>query len=213
MVRFSIFGIPVEIQPWFWLTLGLLGSLWTGDGASAAGILMIFLFILAGFISVLVHELGHALVGRKFGAQTAITLHAFGGYALFPGANFTRWQDFLVTAAGPAVQVVLGGIFLAISLTAEGIPPLGRSFVFFVWIISFYWALLNLIPMLPLDGGRLLASILGPDRIGLTLKIGIGVGVLTAITILYFTGRPFFPMFLGLMAFQNWQELNHRRRP
>ena len=59
MVRFSIFGIPVEIQPWFWLTLGLLGSLWTGDGASAAGILMIFLFILAGFISVLIHELGH----------------------------------------------------------------------------------------------------------------------------------------------------------
>jgi hypothetical protein len=65
--------------------------------------MFLVLFVLAGFISVLIHELGHALTGRLFKAQTAITLHAFGGFAVFPSARFTRWQDFLVTAAGPAV--------------------------------------------------------------------------------------------------------------
>ncbi len=213
MIRFTIFGIPVEIQPWFWITLGLLGSGWATQQTTGQNILLVLLFILAGFLSVLVHELGHALTGRKFGAQTAITLHAFGGYAVFPSARFTRWQDFLVTAAGPAVQFALGAVFFAIAQAAGDLQPFGRQFINYVWFISIFWALINLIPLLPLDGGRLLASILGPDRIELTLKIGIAVGILGAAMMIYFKVGLLFPLFLGLMAFQNWQELNHRRRP
>lgn len=214
MVRFTLFGIPVEIQPWFWITLAIVGAPYAGGGASQQGILVLLLFVLAGFISILVHELGHALTGRKFGAQTAITLHAFGGYAIFPSARFTRWQDFLVTAAGPVVQIILGVIFLFISSKAgNDISPFAKNFLGFLAGVSIFWAVLNLIPVLPLDGGRLLASVLGPSRIELTLKISMVVAIVGAVAMVLLKAGILFPLFLGMFAYQNWQELNHRRRP
>lgn len=214
MVRFTLFGIPVEIQPWFWITLAILGAPRGGNGATQEGILVMFLFVLAGFISILVHELGHALTGRKFGAQTAVTLHAFGGYAVFPSARFTRWQDFLVTAAGPAIQFVLGAIFFALYLKfGSKVSEFAKEFIADLAFISIFWAVLNLIPVLPMDGGRIMASILGPSRIELTLKISMGVAILGALALLLSKVAILFPLFLGLFAFQNWQELNHRRRP
>lgn len=209
MVRFSLFRIPVEIQPWFWLTLALLGGI--GDATTEVGLLKLLLFVLAGFISVLVHELGHALTGRHFGAQTAITLHAFGGYATFPAGRFTRGQDFLVTAAGPAIQLVLGGIFLALGIFGPEFTPLGTLFIDYLTWISIIWAIINLIPVIPLDGGRLMSSILGPRRIELTLQISIFVGIVAAGLLVMFTKSFLFPIFLGFMVYQNWQELQHRR--
>jgi Zn-dependent protease len=210
MVRFSLFGIPIEIQPWFWLTLALVGGI---NGASTpAGFLAMMLFILAGFISVLIHELGHALTGRRFGAATAITLHAFGGYASFPANRFTRGQDFLVTAAGPAFQIALGGLFLAFHAYGPEAPPMLAMFIRDMIWISIAWAVLNLIPVLPLDGGRLMASILGPRQFGLTLKISMIVGIVGAGLLFKFTGSFLFPIFLAMMAYQNWQEIQQRRR-
>ena len=83
MIRFSLFGIPVAIEPFFWITLVILGGASGAD--NAAEILNIGLFVIAGFISILVHELGHALTARSFGAHSRITLQAFGGYAAYTG--------------------------------------------------------------------------------------------------------------------------------
>lgn len=211
MVRFSLFGIPIEIQPWFWISLVLIGSLSTSNATSADGLILLALFVLAGFISILVHELGHALVGRSFGAPTAITLQAFGGYAAFPPGAFTRKQNFLMTAAGPFFQLVLGGIALAVSIYANLPKTLISEFVFFLMIISFFWAILNLIPVIPLDGGRLMESILGPKRIRLTLTISIVVAIVVAILMFTKTQSFLFPIFLGMMAYQNWQALQQHR--
>ncbi len=63
MFRFTIFGIPVEVQPFFWITLIILGGASGAD--SKAAIFEIVLFVLAGFVSIMVHELGHALTARK----------------------------------------------------------------------------------------------------------------------------------------------------
>lgn len=210
MVRFSIFGIPVEVQPWFWLTLALIGGI--NDAGTPDGLLRLLLFVLAGFISVLVHELGHALTGKRFGAATAITLHAFGGYATFPAGRFTRGQDFLVTAAGPAIQLVLGGIFLAVLKSGTTFAPMGVVFIKALAGISIFWAILNLIPVIPLDGGRLMASILGPRQITLTLKISMIIAIASSALFLYFNIGIIFPILLGFMAYQNWQELQHRRQ-
>ena len=211
MVRFSIFGIPVEIQPWFWLILALFGSNFA-DGVSSEGMMSMLLFVLAGFISVLVHELGHALTGKAFGASTAITLHAFGGYATFPVGRFSRWQDILVTAAGPAIQIVLGVVGLMV-LNFVPIPGhFGKVFFMFLGWISIAWAVLNLVPVIPLDGGRLLASLLGPRRIGLALQVSLVVAIVVAGLMMKFTGSLFFPLMLGMIAYQNWQEYQHLRR-
>ncbi len=209
MVRFSLFGIPIEIQPWFWLTLALIGGIEAAN--TPEGLMSLLLFVIAGFISVLIHELGHALTGRRFGAETAITLHAFGGYATFPAGRFSRSQDFLVTAAGPAIQLVLGGICLLIWRFGPDFAPMGARFIQALTLISIFWAIINLIPVIPMDGGRLMSAILGPRQIQLTLKISLVVAVIAAALLLKFTSSLLFPIFLGFMAYQNWQELQHRR--
>lgn len=210
MIRFSLFGIPIEIQPWFWLTMALIGGLLGAN--TPEGMLATALFVVAGFISILVHELGHALTGRAFGAPTAIVLHAFGGFAAFPTARFTRGQDILVTAAGPAVQIALGGVaFLILTQTDLPTPQTVRFFTFLM-VISIFWALINLVPVIPLDGGRLMASFLGPARRVLSLQISFVSAIVGAIVLLVLFRSYLFPIFLGLMAWQNWQELRHYRR-
>lgn len=205
MIRFSLFGIPIEIQPWFWVILALIGgALGAGD---AEAMLDVALFVLAGFLSVLVHELGHALTGKAFGAPTRIVLHSFGGYATFPANSFSRGQNLLVTAAGPAIQILLGLAGLAVLSFAPIPSDALRLFFYYLFVISIFWALLNLIPVIPLDGGQLLASILGPRRGRLALWISLGTAIGAAVLLFKSFGSFLFPIFLGMMAYQNYQAL------
>ncbi|MEI8039450.1 MAG: site-2 protease family protein [Verrucomicrobiota bacterium] len=209
MVRFSIFGIPVEVQPFFWITLVILGG--ALDANSAAAILGIGLFVVAGFISILVHELGHALMARKFGAYSAITLQAFGGYAAYSGVRLSRPQSFAVTAAGPAVQLLLG---LAVWVLVPHLAGLNHNAHYFlgtlIWI-SIAWAVLNLLPVLPLDGGQMLNAVLGPQRIRITLRVTIGVAVVGGLAMYALTGSLLFSLFLGMFAWQAFQALRENR--
>jgi stage IV sporulation protein FB len=204
MIRFSLFGIPVEIQPFFWVVLIMLGGATRAD--TAQEILQIALFVMAGFISILVHELGHALTARAFGGSVHIVLQAFGGYAAYSGLRSNRWHSFLITAAGPAVQIALGacvfGIFQFVNLNANM-----EYFASVLIQISFVWAILNLLPVVPLDGGQMLSAALGPKRIKLTLWISIAVSVMGVIALFQYTHSIVFPMFLGMFAWQAWQAL------
>jgi Zn-dependent protease len=209
MIRFTIFGIPVQVHPFFWITLAIIGGALRANSASA--LLQIALFLLAGFISILVHELGHALTAKRFGAYSEITLQAFGGYAAYSGVRLTRPQSFAVTAAGPLVQILLGAaVYFALPL----LPPLNREAAYFlvvlIWI-SIVWALLNLLPILPLDGGQMLNAVLGPDRIKTTLWITIITAVGAGLLLYLRFGSILFPIFLGMFAWQAWQALNENR--
>jgi stage IV sporulation protein FB len=209
MVRFTIFGIPVQIQPFFWITLVVIGGGLNANSPSS--ILNVCLFTIAGFISVLIHELGHALTARKFGAHSEIVLQAFGGYAAYSGVRLTRPQSFAVTAAGPGIQILLG---LAIYLTLPHLPAVSPNAAYFIVTlmgISFFWALLNLLPILPLDGGRMLDAILGPERIKITLWVTIIVASLLAIIALKTRSGFLLPIFLGMFAWQAWQALRQDR--
>ncbi len=170
-------------------------------------LLRLVLFMLAGFISILVHELGHALTGRAFGARSAITLQAFGGYAEFSGAFFTRPRHFLVTAAGPAVQVVLGLLIILLIPDAFNLASRAGYFWGKLAFISLFWAALNLLPVLPLDGGQMLNALLGPARIRLTLWISILTAVGGAWLGFKYLDAFLFPAFMGLFAFRSWQAL------
>ncbi len=209
MVRFSIFGIPVQVQPFFWITLVIIGG--ALDATSAAALLQIALFVLAGFISVLTHELGHALTARKFGAYSEITLQAFGGYASYSGVRLTRPQSFAVTAAGPALQLLLGG---AVWFSCPYLPPVNPTAAYFLLMlleISLFWALLNLLPVLPLDGGQLLNAALGPDRIRITLWVSLVVAALLGLFVFIRFHSLLFPLFLGMFAWQAFQALRENR--
>lgn len=206
MIQFSLFKIPIRVELWFWLTLAFIGGVLGVDGKEAFFLLL--LFMIAGFISILVHELGHALTAKAFGKRVEIVLQAFGGYAAYSGgAPLDRTRTFLVTAAGPALQIVLGVVVYLFSQSLPGMSPQATYFVKVLYAISFIWAILNLLPVLPLDGGRLLQTILGPSRIKLTLLISIAVAI--GVGVLYFmmTNSILLPIFMGMFAYQAFQEL------
>lgn len=206
MIQFSLFNIPVRVQPWFWLTMAFLGGVI--DTNTKAELIALLLFMLAGFISILVHELGHALTAKHYGKYVEIVLHAFGGYAAYSGGRrLTRTEEFMITAAGPAIQILLGAAAFAVVMQVDGINENGKQFLTILSMISLFWAVLNLLPILPMDGGRLLETMLGPQRIRLTLQISLSVAVAVAVLALVFNFGTFFALFMGFMAYESYKAL------
>jgi Zn-dependent protease len=209
MLSFNLFGIPVRILPWFWITMALIGG---GLGANdSLSILHVLIFIAAGLISILVHELGHALTVRKFGLPTAITLQAFGGYASFPAGQLNRKQSFLVTAAGPALQVSLGLILLIIRYFVP-VPPesLLNVLMFDLISISIIWAVLNCLPVYPMDGGQMMAAVLGPHRAHFVHLISAVAAVAIGLAAYNYLHSILLPLFMAMFAWQNWQAFQAR---
>lgn len=209
MFHFTLLRIPVRIEPFHWLIMAFLGAQFFGF-ENRGDILNVLLFIVAGFFSILVHEFGHALTGRRFGAQgTQVVLHGMGGVAVFPHARFSRRQSFLVTAAGPGIQILLGALAFVILYQ---LPDEHNAAVFLetLGFISFFWAILNCIPVWPLDGGQMMSTILGPKREVLTHQISIGAAIVFGIFGLT-TGFIFLPIFMGFMAYQSWQFIQSRK--
>lgn len=204
MFSFNLFAIPVRVEPWFWITMAFLGG--GLHARDSSDILSVIIFILAGFISILVHEFGHALTIRKFGLPTEITLHGFGGYATFPPGRLSRVQSFLVTAAGPGLQVLLALLLIGLSKFVP-IPEtsLLNLLVKYLIFVSVAWAILNCIPVYPLDGGQMMAAMLGPRREHLVYLISIFVAILIGLTSFILYRLPLLPIFMGLFAWQNWQ--------
>jgi Zn-dependent protease len=204
MLTFNLFGIPVRILPWFWITMALLGGGLSANNSQS--ILNMFMFMGAGLISILVHELGHALTVRKYGLPTAITLQAFGGYASFPAGQLNRKQSFIVTAAGPAVQLALGILLLGVRMLVP-VPEgsLLNVLMFYLIAISIIWAVLNCLPVYPMDGGQMMAAVLGPKRAHFVHLISAIVAVTIGILAYLYTTSFLLPIFMAFFAWQNWQ--------
>ncbi|CAN5833723.1 hypothetical protein BH23ACT5_BH23ACT5_04280 [soil metagenome] len=155
MIRFSILGIPVKIRPTFWLVAGFLGF-----GIGDTRLLVVWVVIV--FLSVLAHELGHALTARRFGAEVDITLTTLGGLTAWrlPQGEMTPGRRAIVAAAGSAVGIVLGLAILGAYL-AVGSDGGTSAFVvtMIVWV-NVGWGVLNWLPIRPLDGGHLVTSLL-----------------------------------------------------
>ena len=208
MIQFSLFGIPVRVEPIFWLTAAFLGGIFYARTAEA--LLDVALFALAAFVSVLIHEMGHALTIRKFGLPTQVTLAAFGGYATYPPGVLSRKKSFLVTAAGPAIQLAFGVLVLFIgkSITLESSQL--SSFIDYLFWVSIVWALFNCLPIFPMDGGQMLAAILGPRRARVVHIIGMGCAILIGVFALT-SGLMLMGIFMGMFAWQNYQMLQQYR--
>ncbi len=155
VLRFRILRIPVEVRPSF-LAIAVLLGLGTGRADLVIG------WVAVIFVSILVHELGHALTARSFGSEVAIELNAIGGLTSWtvPDRDIGPGRRALVAAAGSATGLLFGGL---VWLAALPFGPYGeltgfvlRNLVF----VNVYWGLLNWLPIRPLDGGHLLASLL-----------------------------------------------------
>lgn len=204
MLQFSILGIPVRVEPWFWITMAFIGG--GLHAANSTDILLLIVFVFAGFLSIMIHELGHALTIRKYGLPSAITLRAFGGYASFPAGKLDRKQSFFVTAAGPLIQFVFGALLIILAPSIS--IPEGSLFLQFltdlIWV-SIAWSILNCLPVYPMDGGQMMAAILGPRKQHYVHMISFIVAVIIGITGYLYIGSILLPIFMALFAWQNWQ--------
>ena len=129
-------------------------SLYWGMGAIAT---------LGLFASVIVHELAHCLVARRHGISIrGITLFFFGGVAEMAGEPPSARSELLVAAAGPAVSLAVGGAGwgMMVVATAAGAPAPLSAVIGYLALINGVLALFNLVPAFPLDGGRVLRSLL-----------------------------------------------------
>ncbi len=156
-LRFRLFGIPVRIHPIFWLSSMLI--VWDGDRLDR-----VLVGVLCVLVSVLVHELGHALVSRRYGYPSEIVLYFLGGYATT--ASFAKWRQIAVTAAGPAIGLLLFVmtyvVFVVILWTAPDLLLRHDLLFYAIRILLFanlMWNVMNLVPCLPLDGGQIMRAL------------------------------------------------------
>ncbi len=204
MLRFRLLGFPIAVHWFFWVNMALLGG---AIGASTPEAMRaLLMWMLAGFVSILVHELGHALAMRRYGDRhVGILLYAFGGVAQ-GSRGLTRRQDFVVSAAGPLVQIAAGLILLALHDVWKPAPLLVRAFLGSFIQVSLFWGILNLFPIIPLDGGHIARALLGPRRLRLALTLSLICAVGGAV--FFFQGGSIFAtVFFGMFAFNNWKEL------
>lgn len=179
-LNFNLAGIPIRVHPLFWV-MTLLFGLSSGDP------LQLLIWIIAVFVSILIHELGHALAMRLYGQPSQIVLHAMGGLTIptqvrwggeWASVSLSSNQEIFISLAGPlagflfAVVVILVGLITGGSFATTrlfGLIPfpmvlfgnqIANSIVLtFLWV-NIFWGLINLLPVFPLDGGNVSRHIL-----------------------------------------------------
>ena len=179
-LNFSLLGIPVRVHPLFWLVTVLLGYQ-SGDAAS------VLTWIIAVFVSILVHELGHAVAMRAYGFQPWITLYGLGGLTSYDQSYGSRSAgsgslgQILISVAGPVAGFLLAAVLvLGLVLAGHGggiimVGPWGWPIMPYliafpnerladllndIFYISVLWGVVNLLPIYPLDGGQIAREIL-----------------------------------------------------
>lgn len=203
MLSFRLFGIPVDVQPWFWLTALILnyGLLRRGDFR------LMIVWVVVVFVSVLVHELGHALAIRRHRIEPEITLHGLGGATTWRATLPLRRVDHIVISlAGPFAGFALGGVvYLAMRSIppAWDVPPMADYALRNLLWVNIAWGIFNLIPVLPFDGGHVLEHALGPRRARLTAGISFLVaGGLALLAITW--NQLWMAMLLAISAIQSF---------
>jgi stage IV sporulation protein FB len=184
-VKWRMFGTQVRVHPLFWVMAAVIS--W---GLLDLGLLFLVAGILAIFVSILLHEFGHIWMGKWFGSDGHIVLWAFGGLAFGASHLDNRWKRIAVSAAGPGIQLLLwGALTLGLPYLPRPMDPqsfiLLTVFLNFLLAINLYWAILNLLPIYPLDGGQISRDVFThfsePNGVRLSLQLSIGVAGLLAL--------------------------------
>jgi stage IV sporulation protein FB len=230
-LNFQVLGFPVRVHPFFWIVGLLLG--FSGAGESSDFGIILIIWLLVTFVSILIHELGHALMIRHYGREAHIVLYAMGGLAIegrpqssssfgnpwsfdsveprYHSGPRTPNEQIMISAAGPGIQLLLAaaiaGVLYALGGRVEmdyiGFVPapvpvlperLAENFNLLMLFhallyINIFWALVNLMPVLPLDGGQIALQLLtqqdpwgGAQRaLWLSVFTGAGLAILGAI--------------------------------
>ncbi len=174
----------------FWLITFVFGLQITSRPGGA------FAWMAIVFVSILLHELGHAVAARWFGSRVSITLHAFGG--LTKHQVLGRGASAIVSLAGPLTGFALGTIVWLVARRFTLNSQQAWVIQQVLWV-NIGWGIINMVPVVPLDGGHVLAAALGPRRLFATWTIS----ALAALAVSVFAlrhGLIFLVLFFGFAA-------------
>ncbi|MEP7121262.1 MAG: site-2 protease family protein [Byssovorax sp.] len=218
-MKFRLFGIEVEVQWMFWLTSGFFAFEYLKAGHPDFAVT----WILVVFVSVLVHELGHGLAVRRHGIEPTIALHGMGGTTSWTSrAPLSRPAHVVISLAGPfagfalglPILLVFGGSiglfnvgFAVRPMVALHLSPLLREAISQMIWVNLGWGAVNLLPVLPFDGGHVLEQTLGPRRLRMSAAISALVGASIAIAALKFEDW-WIAILFGMAAMQSFQRFN-----
>lgn len=224
-IHFRLFGFPVRVHPFFWLVTLFLAI----GGRGAADPLLTLIWVVVVFISILVHELGHAIVQSYYGGHPWITLYSFGGLASCDDCDRRPRSQILISLAGPFAGFFLAGFVVSILVALQRfrgfeldwIPvkwsPFGSMVdvvVVYLLFVNIAWGLVNLLPIYPLDGGRISREIftLISPRSGImqSLQLSAGAAVLVAAYALL-KQELYLGIMFGFLAYGSFQTLQFYR--
>lgn len=211
-LHFNLAGFHVRIHPMFWLMTLLL--------AVQLPPMFAALWIVAVLLSLLVHEMGHALAFRRYGRHSHIVLYSFGGLTI-PEAGFARPQTassrILISLAGPAAGFLFA-LLLELVLYLAGFHVGFRSHLFswdfpgrvigdlrlrvlisMLLEVNIFWGLFNLLPIFPLDGGQVFREILQKSNPRQGFEQALRLSIVTAIGMAAVSFFRFHEMYLALM--------------
>ena len=183
----SLLGFPIRVHVTLLLFLGIIftwGGGWFG-----------LLLIVAVFASVIAHELGHALVARSAGLPIIdISLYPFGGMARMLVPPRTAAEEIRMAIAGPVVSVALGVFFLLLGWLSD------QTAFLVLTEINMMLGVFNLIPALPMDGGRVLRALLA-RKMGYYRATSIAARVARYLALVLAVIGAFYSLWLLLLAF------------
>lgn len=213
LLRGRILGFPVHLDLSFVLIMAALGYFSFPEITAV----QMGLWLLIAPAAILVHELGHAVVARAAGAEPQIALAGFGGLTSFtPPRPLSRGWSLGISLAGPLVGLAIGGLLILVHLAVgAGLDPHGwqRTALLIGEFTCIAWSLLNLLPILPLDGGQAVRELLPGEpevRERRAALVSVVAGTLAALTAFVYLGQPFIAVFMAFFVVSNVLTL---RRP
>ena len=210
-IQFKVFGYKTEIQYSF-LFLALF--YWMNGMSRGHPLWFDLTFIAVVFISIIVHELGHAFLITNRGFQVnRIALHGLGGDVTGNHGRAKPQDRLLISIAGPAAGLALGLPFLILQLLGifDASYVIATVITMFVWV-NIIWSLFNLLPMLPLDGGHAFSSLLKMFRVSKPLSKSSYLGIITGIIVMIIgirMGRFFLAFIGGYCAYYSYRQYVH----
>jgi Zn-dependent protease len=189
----SLAGIPVRVHATFLLLLAWIALAYAVAGATPAGVVFNLAMVVAVFATIVVHELGHAVVARRLGGVTReITLLPIGGIASMERVPERPGDELAVALVGPAINLGLALVLaLGVRVAGGGYDVDTDVSVVHAFVVQLMWiqlalAVFNMLPAFPLDGGRALRALMAirvgrlratliAGRIGMGLAIALGV--------------------------------------
>jgi len=237
-LHFELAGIGVRVSPWFWLGSALFGwraCQWLAEGDQRALVQYLLIWIGVVFVSLLVHEFGHALAYRNFGQPAHVVLYHFGGLAIptiWGRRHLRPFQRLLVSAAGPLAQLcfaamIIAGLKFAGLVVPFPIPAIGERLGFyegapfaspfalavfaFLLEVNVFWPLLNLVPVPPLDGGQIVREGLFAAGVNDAARVAGWIGIVAGGAVAWwgFTGnQEFLGIMFAMLAISCFQNLS-----